>query len=126
MDADAEETFFDVDSADYRSLDEVDERLANLIREHFLDRFFEESALSARRRPQARAMLELHDGHGHDTRILRLTFPFMGSTTWYEWDASEGDAVRIADEAGRARGYEVGYDQAHGPTGWEPEFDGEQ
>jgi hypothetical protein len=85
--------------------------------------FLSESELSERRYGQAYETLSISRRTLPDGRFfLRVDFPFMGSTSRWEWDGSEEERASILDEA-RTRAYDVGFDQAHGPTGWEAEFD---
>jgi hypothetical protein len=114
----------DFEAAEYQPLVAVHPALDNRWRDRFLDRFFAVSELSEKRRSVAKAMLSIDRGVMPDGGlVLRYKSPFMGSTTWYEWDGSEDEALRMADEEGDLKGYDVGCDQTHGPTGWEPEFD---
>jgi len=98
------DSLFDVDSAVYVSLDDIDANLSDLWREHFLDQFFLVSELSRERRGQAKGMLGLHRGVAPDgTLFLRVEFPFMGITEWHEWDGTEQHAMTTAEDMGSAR-----------------------
>ncbi len=112
------------DAAVYSRVDDIDPTLAISWRGRFLDHFFATSGLSEHRRQEATEMLKLDRGLAADvTLLLRVEFPFMGSTEWSEWDGSAEEALQIAEDMGSRQGAVVGYDQAHGPTGWEVEFD---
>ena len=122
-----DEELVDVESASYASLDEIEPHLAGRCRGAYLDRFFAVSELSPLRRLQAEEMLAISRGvTGNGELVLRFEFPFMGSTTWHEWDGSESAAVGAAEEEGQLKGADVRKDQArHGATGWEQGFDSE-
>ena len=69
-------------------------------------------------------MLELHRGVlPSGDLLLRVHFPFMGSTSWRGWDGTEEGAVGAIDEEAYLKAQDLAHDQTHGPTGWETEFD---
>ncbi len=114
----------DVNEADCASLDGLNPDLASAMRSAYLDAFFDESKLSPLRRHQAWQMLTIDRGVFPDGSLnLRVTFPFMGPTSWWGWEGDDEEALEIASELGGSAGHDVGWDQAHGPTGWEPQFD---
>ncbi|MDQ4068660.1 MAG: hypothetical protein M3203_04165, partial [Actinomycetota bacterium] len=121
-----DDEFLDVEAASYQPLTAVDPELDRRLRHTYVSLFLSESELSERRYGQAYEMLSISRGILPDgRRLLRVDFPFMGSTSWREWDGTEEEALASIHEEARARAYDVGFDQAHGPTGWETEFDEE-
>ena len=123
---DNEDEYLDVEAASYEPLALVDPELDRRLRDKYASLFLAESELSEKRHDEAFEMLSISRGVLPDGElVLRVEFPFMGSTSWREWDGSDEGAIASIEEEARTKAYDVGFDQAHGPTGWEPEFDEE-
>ena len=121
---DNEDEYLDIEAASYEPLALVDPKLDRRLRDKYVSLFLAESELSEKRYDEAFEMLAISRGVLPDGElVLRVEFPFMGSTSWREWDGSDEEAIASIEEEARTKAYDVGFDQARGPTGWEPEFD---
>src|SRR3954451_23438297 len=113
--------YVDADDANYQALSTVDADLDERLRDRYVKLFLAQSGLSWQRYDQAFEMLSLARGVlPNGELLLRIEFPFMGSTTWRGWDGSEPGALQSVEEEAHLKAREVGLDQAEGPTGWEP------
>ena len=122
--ADEEDDALDVEAAVYEPLDASRPGLAASLRNRFVRRFLHLAELSEGRHDEAAAAFRIDRGVAPQGElVLRLAFPFCGWTGWYEWDGTAEEATAYVDETAELRAHEVGHDQAHGPTGWETEFD---
>ena len=120
-----DEEWQDFHAAVFRQLADNHAALANELAERFVRRFLQNANLSRSRHREALDMLVLEEGTTPQGRsVLRVTFPFTGSTTTLDWDGSAEDAEASIDALTDTLAYDIEGDQDMvGPTGWEAEFD---
>ena len=121
-----DEDWRDFHAAVFRPLAERHPDLAVRLAEGFVREFLRKAELSQRRYGEALHMLVLEEGTTPLGRaVLRVTFPFMGSTTTVDWDGTADDAEASINSLAETLATDAEGDRdMSGPTGWEPEFDG--
>lgn len=122
---DDDENWRDFHAASFRLLRQSRRDLAGKLAQRFVNEFLREADLSPQRREEALQMLVLEEGTTPTgISLLRVSFPFTGSTTTTEWDGTTGDAEDMINELAHSLADDVKADgEPFGFTEWEREPD---